>query len=196
MLSLSFLTFITLTLACIASALPAHHGRLQKRAKAQLITKCTVPNTVALTFVSTLPVPAVQVDNSGVFLFLFFRMMVLMSTCELSRKRKMESHSDPPPASLRYNVSQTLLDAGAKGTFFFSASSFPLYSVILSLTPAPLDGDNCKLAFLRKKKTGGGGLIPFLFQGIASTTKRNPSVSSTRTTWAINLPPTHGATPT
>jgi hypothetical protein len=41
------LSLFTLAVAFVASALPA-----QKRAKAQLVTKCTVSNTVALTFVS------------------------------------------------------------------------------------------------------------------------------------------------
>lgn len=38
---------VTVALAAVAVASP-----LQRRAKAQVITKCTVPNTAALTFVS------------------------------------------------------------------------------------------------------------------------------------------------
>jgi hypothetical protein len=42
------LSLFTLAVAFVASALPA-----KKPAKAQLVTQCTVPNTVALTFVSS-----------------------------------------------------------------------------------------------------------------------------------------------
>jgi len=72
---ITIISFLTFAFAIVASALPA-----QKRSMAQVVTKCTVPNTVALTF-------------------------------------------DDGPSHYLNVISQALLDAGAKGTFFFNGQN-------------------------------------------------------------------------
>ena len=70
-----FSTVLTLSLAALATALP------KKRAPFQVFDKCTVPNTVALTF-------------------------------------------DDGPYVYAYDISKTLIAAGAKGTFFLNGNNY------------------------------------------------------------------------
>ncbi|KAG6840163.1 hypothetical protein C0991_008485, partial [Blastosporella zonata] len=90
--------FVTACLALAAVATPAATPQ-KRQALAQVITKCTVPNTVALTFVR-----------------LLFRL--------LTNFANIEAFQDDGPWVYLYDVSKALVAANATGTFFFNGNNY------------------------------------------------------------------------
>ncbi|CAE6526118.1 unnamed protein product [Rhizoctonia solani] len=95
-----FSLFVAFT-STIAGALAAPlNSTLTTRAAAQVITKCTVPNTVAITFDDVSPYLCCTVPNTVAITF------------------------DDGPYEYIYDISNALINAGAKGTFFFNGNNY------------------------------------------------------------------------
>lgn len=88
---------------------------------ASVVTKCTVPNTVALTFVSLMV--------SHVHLIRYFshacRTTAHTSTCTFPSYSTLTRHLT---LNIRYDISKALIAAGAKGTFFFNGNNCMFFS--------------------------------------------------------------------
>ena len=141
--------FIALLLSCclsLASVIP-----LERRTTG-VITQCTEPNTVALTFVrSCLPPLSMRLTSKKNFLASFLQddgpyiylydilLHVITTRCVLKS------------CIFRQDVVDTLKKANAKGTFFFSSwsvtalfhCSFPLSEFFFFFSLSDLDGHNC-----------------------------------------------------
>lgn len=82
-----FVVVVALVVFALSCTTAQARPSLEMRQRAQVITRCTIPGTVALTFVSTALCPRrwrrEVVLNSYFFLGVFIRMMDRTSICEL-----------------------------------------------------------------------------------------------------------------